>query len=40
MRLYFAATVLSLGAAGLIVNACMFRDTPTRSAPVNIAHLR
>ena len=40
MRLYFAATVLALGAAGLIINACMFRDTPTRIAPVNIAHLR
>ena len=40
MKLYFAATILSLGATGLIVNACMFRDTATRVAPVNIAHLR
>lgn len=40
MKLYVVATLLSLGAVTLISNACMFRDTATRTSPVNIAHLR
>lgn len=40
MRMYLVATVLAVSAVGLITNACMFHDTATRMAPVNIGHLR
>ena len=40
MRVYFLAVTVALGSTALIVNACMFKDTPTRISPVHIAHLR
>lgn len=40
MKMYCAAVVVTIGSVSLIVNTCMFRDTGTRHAPVNIAHLR
>ena len=40
MRLYFAAIAIAVGSVATIVNACMFNDSETRHAPVNIAHLR
>lgn len=40
MKLYCAAIVVTIGSVGLIVNTCIFNDTVTRHAPINIAHLR
>ena len=40
MRLYVAAIALCIGSVFMIINACMFHDSDTRHAPVNIAHLR
>lgn len=40
MKLYFVAVIVSLGSMLLIIQACMFHDSPTRHAPVYIAYLR
>ena len=40
MKLYLAAMTVALGSVGLIINTCMFRDSPSGYAPVNIAHLK
>ena len=40
MKLYLAAMTVALGSVGLIINTCIFRDSETCHAPVNIAHLR
>ena len=40
MRLYFAAVAIALVSVGVIINACLFKNSETREAPVNIAHLR
>ena len=40
MKLYFVAIAISVGSAAAIVDTCMFKDSPVRHAPVNVAHLR
>jgi hypothetical protein len=40
MRIYLVAVVIALGAAVMIINACMLQTSSKRAVPLNIYQLK